>query len=85
MIWITEATHAGGYRLRLQFSDGLAAEVDLRDTLFGDEREVFRQARDPEAFQRFRVDCDTVVWEHGLDLAPEYLYERARTGAARRP
>jgi len=29
--------------------------------------------RDPAVFAALRVDMDTVVWESGFDLAPEYL------------
>ena len=75
MIWVESAHHAGEYRLRLRFNDGTEGVVDLRDVLFTDPRPVFQQARDPEVFRRFRVDMDTVVWDHGLDLAPEFLYD----------
>jgi hypothetical protein len=29
-----------------------------------------------------RVDMDTVVWDNGFDLAPEYLHARTRAAAA---
>jgi hypothetical protein len=43
---------------------------------------VFAQARTPTGFQQVRVDAETgtVVWPGGADLAPDTLYERARTG-----
>ena len=75
MIWVESAHHAGEYRLRLRFNDGTEGAVDLREVIFTDPRPVFQQARDPEVFQCFRVKLDTVVWDHGLDLAPEFLYD----------
>jgi hypothetical protein len=44
---------------------------------------VFAQARTPEGFAKVTVDAETgtVVWPGGADLAPDTLYERARTGA----
>jgi hypothetical protein len=73
MIWVTHAKYAGEYRIRLRFSDGLEGEIDLRETLFGDRREIFAELTNLEAFRRFRIAMDTVVWDNGLDLAPEFL------------
>jgi hypothetical protein len=75
MVWITEATHVGDYQIRLRFNDGAEGVADLRETFFSDERAIFVELRDREAFGRFRVAMDTVVWENGLDLAPEFLRE----------
>jgi hypothetical protein len=57
----------------LKFSDGAEGVVDLKETLFADARPVFVENRDLDAFRRFRLDHDTLVWENGLDLAPEFL------------
>ncbi len=78
MIWVTDAKYLGEHRVVVTFNDGTSGVVDLHDTIFQDARELFRQLRDPEAFSRFRVAMDTIVWENGLDLAPEFLYEAAR-------
>jgi len=47
--------------------------VDLAQDLEG---EVFGPLRDKRRFRRFRVDpeLETVVWENGAGLAPEFLY-----------
>jgi hypothetical protein len=44
---------------------------------------VFTEARTPAGFADAAVDEETgtVVWPGGADLAPDTLYERARTGA----
>ncbi len=44
---------------------------------------VFDEARTVDGFQRAAVDRETgtVVWPGGADLAPDTLYERARTGS----
>lgn len=77
MTWIVQAQHDGDYRLRLVFNDGRAGVVDLRELVFNDPRQIVTALQDPALFQRFHVDMDTVVWENGFDLAPEFLYERA--------
>jgi hypothetical protein len=83
MIWVTAGEYLHDYLIRVRFSDGTECVLDLEQTIFGDHRPIFSVLRDQALFRRFRVDMDTLVWENGLDLAPEYLYELA-TGAASR-
>jgi hypothetical protein len=66
--------------LRLTFADGLTDELDVLDRMRGP---VFAEARTPAGFVKVTVDAETgtVVWPGGADLAPDTLYERARTGA----
>ncbi len=74
MHYICEVEHASMYKLRLVFEDGSARVVDLEDHLDG---EVFAPLRDLRLFQTARLnrDLDTVVWENGADMSPDFLYE----------
>ncbi|MDD4890057.1 MAG: DUF2442 domain-containing protein [Phycisphaerae bacterium] len=83
ILHVTQAEYRGGYRIWLRFSDGTEGEADLTDHLDGP---VFKPLRDRRAFARLRLDpeLDTVVWENGADLAPEYLRQLVRD-TARRP
>ena len=74
MVWVTEAKYLEGYKVWLRFSDGLEGAVDLEPTLQGDSRPIFQALLNLDEFKRFRVDMDTLVWENGLDLAPEFLH-----------
>ncbi len=76
MIWVEEAKYLQDYSIWIKFNDGSAGTVDLRETIFGDHRPIFLELKDIEKFKRFRVDLDTVVWDNGLDLAPEYLRQK---------
>jgi hypothetical protein len=58
----------------VHFNDGLEGVLDLESTVLNDPRAVFQALHGPEQFKQVRVDMDTLVWESGLDLAPEYLY-----------
>jgi hypothetical protein len=54
--------------------------VDLRELVFSDSRPIVAALRAAAAFAAIRVDADTVVWENGFDLAPEYLYAHEQGG-----
>lgn len=65
--------------LRLTFADGCQAQVEVLERMRGP---VFETARTPAGFAAVTVDQETgtIVWPGGADLAPDTLYERARTG-----
>jgi len=80
MIWVTEAKALANYRLWVRFSDGTEGEVDLKAFIESDSRPIVSALRDRAAFAAIRVEMDTVLWENGFDLAPEFLHECARSG-----
>jgi hypothetical protein len=61
----------GGYRLRVSFTDGFAATVDLAPLL--DEGPIFAPWRDAGFFARVRVERGVPVWSDDLDLSPGSL------------
>jgi hypothetical protein len=65
--------------LKLTFADGLSGEVDLLARMWGP---VFEKARTKEGFAEVYVDTEagTIAWPGDVDLAPDTLYERVRTG-----
>jgi hypothetical protein len=74
---VIEVRYLHDYVIRVRFSDGAEGEVDLAAELEG---EVFSPLKQIKAFKSFRVDPEmqTIVWENGGDLAPEFLYEKMR-------
>jgi hypothetical protein len=78
MIWVTEAKALADYRLWIRFSDGTEGEVDLKAFIESDSRPIVSALCDRAAFAAIRVEMDTVLWENGFDLAPEFLYERVQ-------
>ena len=75
ILHVIEATYERDYVVRVKFNDGAEGLVDLASELHG---EMFEPLKDPEKFKAFRVDpeLDTIVWENGADLAPEFLHDR---------
>lgn len=83
ILHVTQARYLHDYVIWLRFNDGTEGEVDLEAELEG---EVFSTLKDVEQFKKFRVDSEieTIVWDNGADLAPEFLLEHlkpARTSA----
>jgi len=74
MHWITSVEYVSAYKLRLGFEDGSVKVVDLARHLDG---EVFEPLKDLRLFKTARLnpDLDTVVWDNGADMAPEFLHE----------
>jgi hypothetical protein len=66
--------------LKLTFADGLSGEVDVLARMWGP---VFEKARTEEGFAEVYVDAEagTIAWPGDVDLAPDTLYERVRTGS----
>jgi hypothetical protein len=67
----------GGHRLRLEFNNGDAGEVDLSKCLqFQGE---LAPLADPAFVAKARVhfDAGTVCWPGDIDLDPEVLHHRA--------
>jgi hypothetical protein len=77
ILHIKEAKYLHGYLIWLRFNDGAEGEVDLSRELEG---EMFEPLKDINKFKSFKVDpiMQTIVWENGADLAPEFLYENMR-------
>jgi hypothetical protein len=77
ILHVKEAKHLHDYVIWLRFNDGAEGEVNLKDELYG---EVFEPLKDLEMFKSFRVDpvLETIVWENGADLAPEFLYDKMK-------
>jgi len=63
-----------GYRINLEFTDGLRGEIDLSDMI---GKGVFEQLRDQTEFDKVYVDPEshTVAWPGEIDLCPDSLYD----------
>ena len=84
ILHVVEARYERDYVIHLKFNDGAEGFVDLADQLYG---EMFAPLRDADRFRAFQVDpeLNTIVWENGADLAPEFLYDRLQVAPGCRP
>ena len=76
MIWVIKAELLEEYKIYLEFNDGFTGIVDLRNKISTDHREIIRELKDKEKFNKMKVERHTLCWENGVDFAPEYLYEQ---------
>jgi hypothetical protein len=74
MHFVRDVEYLSDYKLRLKFEDGAVREVDLAAHLDG---EVFEPLRDQDQFRTVRLnnELDTIVWDNGADMSPDFLYE----------
>tara|TARA_Y100000294_G_C8513661_1_gene319856 strand:+ start:712 stop:957 length:246 start_codon:yes stop_codon:yes gene_type:complete len=77
ILHVKEAKYLHDYVIWLKFNDGVIGELDLKDELYG---EVFNPLKDLEKFKAFKVDpeLETIVWDNGADMAPEFLYDKMK-------
>jgi hypothetical protein len=76
MITLIEATYFGDYSIKLSFDTGESSVVDFLPIIKKHPQAI--QLLQKEKFRQFHLDSwPTIVWDCGLDLSPEYLYELA--------
>lgn len=72
---VISVTPSDDYIIHVQFDNGEQGTLDMKPYLdFG----IFTRLRDRDTFKRVRVAFDTVEWESGIDLDPEFVYEKCR-------
>lgn len=63
------------YVLTITFDNGQTGVLNLQSIInFG----VFSQLKDPEIFRQVRVAFDTIEWQNGIDIDPEYVYKNCK-------
>ncbi|MBC8206167.1 MAG: DUF2442 domain-containing protein [Kiritimatiellaeota bacterium] len=74
MHYITAVEYNSEYKLCLQFESGEWREADLKEHLDG---KIFEPLKDATRFATAELneDIDTVVWDNGADMSPDFLFE----------
>jgi Protein of unknown function (DUF2442) len=71
---ITKVIPTDDYKLILSFDKNEQRVFDVTPILnFG----RFSELQDLKIFKKVHVSFDTIEWDNGLDLDPEYLYEKS--------
>ena len=69
---ISKVKVLSGYRLELEFDDGVSGTVDLSEDV---GKGVFALWRDSLAFEQVRIGSSgELIWSDRIDLCPDALY-----------
>jgi len=72
---VCEVTSQKDFSLIIVLDNGEKRSLDMKPYLdFG----VFKKIRDYEKFKRVRMAFDTIEWDEGVDLDPEFIYARSK-------
>jgi len=72
---VREVTANEDFSLNVVLENGEKRVLDMKPYLdFG----VFKKLRDYESFKRAKVAFDTIEWDEGVDLDPEFVYEKSQ-------
>ena len=72
---VTNVMPREDYTLFIEFDNGESGTLDMKPLHdFG----VFTQLKDHNVFQQVRVAFDSIEWESGVDLDPEFVYAKCK-------
>lgn len=74
MRFVKKVQYMEEYKLILTFDNDKTKIVNLKNHL---TNEIFRPLNDITYFKTVQLnqDLDTIVWENGADISPDFLYE----------
>ncbi|MEI7501000.1 MAG: DUF2442 domain-containing protein [Bacteroidota bacterium] len=79
IIDIVNAEYKGGFKISLSFNNNESVIVDLKTTIYTDNRKIFEPLRNLEYFKTFKIRLNTITWDNEADFAPEFLLELGKT------
>lgn len=73
--YVVKAKYIKDYKIEVTFEDEKTGIIDLEQVILNDSRTIFQELKDKNKFKKIALDMDTITWENGLDLSPEFLYQ----------
>ena len=65
------------YQIYIEFDNDECGILNMEPYLdFG----IFRKIKDQSLFAKVRVSFDTIEWENGIDLDPQFVYDKCIKG-----
>ncbi len=70
---VTKVIYKDNYHVYVEFDNNECGILNMEPFLdFG----VFSQIKDLNLFSKVRVSFDTIEWENGIDLDPQFVYDK---------
>ena len=73
ILYVISAEYVDDYKIKVKFSDSTSGIADFKQTVSTDHRPIIRELFDLKKFKAFAVEADTIVWDNGVDFAPEFI------------
>ncbi len=73
---VKTVTASKDYELIIEFDNGECGILNMKPYL---DMGVFKRLKESDAFKSVRVSFDTVEWSSGVDLDPEFVYEKCHS------
>ena len=73
---VRTVTPSKDYELIIEFDNGESGILDMAPFL---EHGVFKKLKEPGEFNSVRVSFDTIEWNSGVDLDPEFVYSKCHS------
>lgn len=72
---VTKVKALEGFKLDVEFVDGLKGQVCMRDRVFSPKAGVFAKLKDKDFFNQVFVEYGATTWPGELDLAPDAMHD----------
>ena len=72
LVRVQSVTPLEGFKVRVQFENGIIRDIDLEPYLHGPIFEAI--LRDPAIFKAVKVRDNTIGWDNSADIDPDILY-----------
>jgi len=72
---VVKVSAGENYEVFIEFDNKEFGTLDMKPYLnFG----VFSKIKESKIFKSVRVSFDTIEWENGIDLDPQFVYEKCK-------
>lgn len=69
---ILEIKALDGYKIYIKFENGEEKIYNMEEMI--KKYKIYSNLENKEYFKKMKIRKDTIEWENGEDIAPEYLY-----------
>jgi hypothetical protein len=84
MIDVIGVRHLGGFKLKIEFSNGMTGERDF-SFIVRESGPMLEPLKDPAYFRRVFIEDGVMTWPNGYDWDPIALHDEMKAAGELRP
>jgi len=73
---IISLEYKSSYIFHIKFDDGCEGDLDFSEYL--NKGPIFDPLKEISFFKEAKIECGTITWSNGLDIAPETVYSKLK-------